>query len=140
MTYQSYFSSSTIREISVMAAAATIAYNVHPIAALQWVFQNVDGLYEYDNKYITPDEYMQQTFNCNYSDNTKDDQSLPGSLWTLIIDLLYMCEKYGYDIYELDDIMQQHCGWEYLACSGRHLCSEDVDNTALYIHLFLQKH
>lgn len=140
MSYSLPISEDTLNRTSLMAASACLACDVHPVSVLQRIFTDIDLLFALDSGEIDDRNYMSAVFDMPYSDNDDSDPSLKGMLWALSVDLFYLSANYGYDLFDINNIMIEHRGWEYLACSGRHMCYDEPAVASSIINNFLKTH
>lgn len=128
---------STFDRLAYLIAAACLYHDEHPISSIRRAFANIDDTLGFLEGDVSEGQYINVLEAAD--EGTQDDVNLPDTVWSILVYIFTMCDTYGYDLAEVDDLMSENQGWEYLACSGRHLCYEQEDTGARILHDFITR-
>lgn len=124
-----------LNDLAYIIAETCLYQNEHPVSSLKRTFDNIDETYMFLQGNLASEDLLRILGGRDIG--VAEDPNLPGMIWSLLVYISTMCSIYDYDVESISQIMEDHQGWEYLACSGRHLCYEEPEVGARMINDFM---
>lgn len=140
--YQIPITNTALQDVSIIASAYCLEEKMHPISVLKTIFDHIKSLFQLHNNSISLQNYAEIVFGRDNIDTciNSEDPALADMIWSLSIALFYLSRDYNYELTNLSVVLNIHHGWEYLACSGRHLCYTEPNIIASVIENFIKNH
>lgn len=124
-------------KLAYLLATSCLYFKEHPISTLKRAFEQNELIIKFlfDDVEMTSDDFLYSFGSCDIG--IESDPALSETLWCLLLYILEMSYRFGYELEDINDLFNNNYGWEYLACSGRHLCYEGAYGGARRINSFI---